>query len=101
MARSRCRVGWFEKEDPATIPEPRADASAHFEVDGCAGDERAARKVPYDEPGSLAMLLDVKMQDDHFFDLVRFLNEKAMRRDPGRYAELARSFAGRVTAETG
>ncbi|MFB7504676.1 MULTISPECIES: ParB/RepB/Spo0J family partition protein [Streptomyces] len=78
--------------DSDTIPEPRTDPSAQAVPDGSASEERALRKVPYDEPGPLAMLLDAKVQNnDHFFDLVRFLNEKAIRRDPVRYAEMVRS----------
>lgn len=52
-----------------------------------------ARVIEYDKPGSLAMLLDYKMQEDHFFELVRFLNQKARAKDPKRLQALVRAVA--------
>ncbi|CAL9623265.1 hypothetical protein SUDANB6_05912 [Streptomyces sp. enrichment culture] len=52
------------------------------------------RKVPYDQPGALAFLLDHKVEsDDAFLDLLRFLGMKGVRRDPARLRELALSLA--------
>lgn len=83
------------------IPEPRADSPASAVTAGAVREERANRKVPYDEPGSLAMLLDMKIPgDDVFFDLLRFLTVKGLKRDPGRLHELVRSFAEQAEAPT-
>ncbi|WEP01100.1 ParB/RepB/Spo0J family partition protein (plasmid) [Streptomyces sp. FXJ1.172] len=78
------------------IPEPRGRVSPG---EAGAGDtehggqsEQRPRKVPYDEPGSLAMLLDAKIASDEvFFDLLRFLAAKGLERDQGRLVELAQS----------
>ncbi|WP_225102384.1 ParB/RepB/Spo0J family partition protein [Streptomyces sp. CoH27] len=71
------------------IPEPRGHVSS-AEADG--QQEQRPRKVPYDEPGSLAMLLDAKIASDEvFFDLLRFLGAKGLERDAGRLVELAQS----------
>ncbi|MET8460886.1 ParB/RepB/Spo0J family partition protein [Streptomyces parvulus] len=80
------------------VPEPRTGkpASGSGSVSGTSvnGEPQQARKVPYDEPGALAMLLDIKIEkDDTFFALLRFLNMKALDRDRARLEELARSFA--------
>ncbi|MET8898293.1 ParB/RepB/Spo0J family partition protein [Streptomyces albogriseolus] len=86
-------------EQPATqaVPEPRSTASPSDAVAGAAdptGEQPRVHKVPYDEPGALAMLLDVKIKSDEtFFTLLRLLNMRALNRDPARLAELARSFA--------
>jgi ParB family chromosome partitioning protein len=75
------------------IPEPRADSLAPVTGDTGAVQEHGAHKVPYDQPGHLAMLLDRKIPaDDAFFDLLRFLSIRALERDPARLGELARSF---------
>ncbi|MEW1681885.1 ParB/RepB/Spo0J family partition protein [Streptomyces sp. NPDC093594] len=80
------------------VPEPRADtvtpATTRPDALGTRGDEPRARRVPYDEPGALAMLLDRNIEsDDVFFTLLRFLSMKAASRDRKRLAELVRSFA--------
>ncbi|MYV43015.1 ParB/RepB/Spo0J family partition protein [Streptomyces sp. SID1328] len=66
------------------VPEPRTGSSA----DG----KKAPRTVPYDEPGSLALLLDRKIaNDDTFFKLLNFLLRKGLERDTARLRRLARS----------
>lgn len=77
----------------AEVPEPRAETSvADAEADASGGSH--PRRVPYDEPGPLAMLLDRNIDnDDTFFDLLRFLCKKGRERNPARLAELAQSFA--------
>ncbi|MFC9057984.1 ParB/RepB/Spo0J family partition protein [Streptomyces sp. NPDC057074] len=80
---------------PQAVPEPRTGRSASGSGSGTSvnGEPQQARKVPYDEPGALAMLLDVKIEkDDTFFALLRFLNMKALNRDRARLEELLRSF---------
>ncbi|GHE15645.1 ParB/RepB/Spo0J family partition protein [Streptomyces alanosinicus] len=81
------------------VPEPRAEASvAGPQMDASAGSH--ARRVPYNEPGSLAMLLDRNIEsDDLFFDLLRFLSKKGLERDPARLAELVQSFAGQAAVQ--
>ncbi|MFJ9675287.1 ParB/RepB/Spo0J family partition protein [Streptomyces sp. NPDC101221] len=70
------------------VPEPRADKPVPPQTSS-NGTDGVARKVPYDEPGILAMLLDSKIEsDDNFFALMRFLGRKAANRDPQRLAEL-------------
>lgn len=75
------------------MPEPRAETSvADAEADASGGSH--PRRVPYDEPGPLAMLLDRNIDnDDTFFDLLRYLCKKGRERNPARLAELAQSFA--------
>ncbi|MFB7501935.1 ParB/RepB/Spo0J family partition protein [Streptomyces broussonetiae] len=76
------------------IPEPRSRVSSGEATAAESADqlEQRPRKVPYDEPGSLAMLLDAKISSDEvFFDLLRFLGTKGLERDTGRLVELARS----------
>lgn len=76
------------------VPEPRSDTASPSASEDVADEERPARKVPYDEPGSLAMLLDQKIPDeDVFFALLQFLSTKAMKRNPSRLGELAQSLA--------
>ncbi|MGY0071997.1 ParB/RepB/Spo0J family partition protein (plasmid) [Streptomyces sp. QTS137] len=76
------------------IPEPRSDSPAPAASENAASEEPRVRKVPYDEPGSLAMLLDRKIPaEDVFFDLLQFLSTKALERNPSRLGELARSLA--------
>ncbi|MFL9658754.1 ParB/RepB/Spo0J family partition protein [Streptomyces sp. PB17] len=70
------------------VPEPRADKPVPPQT-SANGTDGVARKVPYDEPGILAMLLDSKIEsDDNFFALMRFLGRKAANRNPQRLAEL-------------
>ncbi|MDG9709525.1 ParB/RepB/Spo0J family partition protein [Streptomyces sp. DH10] len=75
-----------------TIPEPRADSRSPRGKN--ASLEQQARRVPFDRPGELALLLDVRVEtDDAFFTLLELLTSKALDRDPARAGELARSFA--------
>ncbi|WP_318219189.1 ParB/RepB/Spo0J family partition protein [Streptomyces sp. SCL15-6] len=74
------------------IPEPRADAASQGTPHQDTFEQQAARTVPYDQPGALAMLLDHKVpSDDRFFDLLRLLSMKALERDAARLDTLARS----------
>ncbi|MEW2267680.1 ParB/RepB/Spo0J family partition protein [Streptomyces sp. NPDC047853] len=83
---------------PQVVPEPRADKPAPPRVSK-EGAKDSARRVPYDEPGSLAMLLDKKVEnDDNFFALLRILGKKAAIRDPQRLAELLSELAQHVPA---
>jgi ParB family chromosome partitioning protein len=85
---------------PDTIPEPRADSRSPEGDD--ASLEQQARRVPFDRPGELALLLDMRVEtDDAFFTLLELLNSKALDRDPARAGELARSFAEQAAARTG
>lgn len=80
------------------VPEPRADKTAPHRTSN-SGDDGVVRKVPYDEPGSLAMLLDRKIEsNDNFFALLRFLGRKAATRDPQRLAELLDELAQHTPA---
>ncbi|MFE6357549.1 ParB/RepB/Spo0J family partition protein [Streptomyces rochei] len=73
---------------PQTVPEPRINTPAPPRTTSDSA-EGTVRKVPYDEPGSLAMLLDKKVEsDDNFFALLRFLGRKAADRDAQRLGEL-------------
>ncbi|MFF3488710.1 ParB/RepB/Spo0J family partition protein [Streptomyces sp. NPDC002701] len=84
-----------------TIPEPRVHSPGRTTTKETASGSEAARKVPYDQPGALAMLLDTKVSnDDLFFDLLRFLSMKGLERDPARLGELAQSFAEQASAQT-
>ncbi|MFD4543541.1 ParB/RepB/Spo0J family partition protein [Streptomyces bauhiniae] len=66
------------------VPEPRTGSSA----DG----KEAPRTMPYDEPGSVAMILDRKIaNDDTFFKLLSFLLQKGLERDAARLRRLTRS----------
>ncbi len=91
-----------ESTSPAVsdaIPEPRADLS---EKNGNTNQEQQARRVPFDRPGELALLLDVRVEnDDAFFTLLERLTSKALDRDPARARELARSFAEQAAARAG
>ncbi|OIK06024.1 ParB/RepB/Spo0J family partition protein [Streptomyces monashensis] len=82
-----------EADAQQPVPEPRAEAPvSRPRADSQSG--ARVRTVPYNEPGTLAMLLDRNIEDDDtFFDLLRFLSKKGRERDPARLAELARSFA--------
>ncbi|MGW2706988.1 ParB/RepB/Spo0J family partition protein [Streptomyces sp. NPDC001340] len=81
------------------IPEPRTHSSPSEATEDTASEERPFRKVPYDEPGPLAMLLDAKISsDDTFFNLLRLLSQKGLTRDPARLAELARSVVEQAEA---
>ncbi|RDD84347.1 ParB/RepB/Spo0J family partition protein [Streptomyces parvulus] len=84
--------------DPAptgAVPEPR---STRPTASSLSGSDSSARKIPYDAPGALAMLLDKKIEsDDVFFTLLRFLGAKAATRDPVRLTDLLHSLAEEVT----
>ncbi|MFJ8657523.1 ParB/RepB/Spo0J family partition protein [Streptomyces rochei] len=62
------------------IPEPRSTPPT----------TRTPRQLEYDKPGELGMLLEAKMEEDHFFHLVAIVTEKALQRDPVRLRELLR-----------
>ncbi|GLX49116.1 hypothetical protein Shyhy01_20660 [Streptomyces hygroscopicus subsp. hygroscopicus] len=81
------------------VPEPRTTSGAAAPAVRPTGPEQPVRRLPYDEPGSLAMLLDQKIEDDDvFFDLIRFLGLRALQRDPSRLGELGRSLADQSAA---
>ncbi|MGW2210763.1 ParB/RepB/Spo0J family partition protein [Streptomyces sp. NPDC001781] len=66
------------------VPEPRTDSPA----DG----QQKPRRLPYDEPGSLALILNTKItSDDSFFQLLNYLLRKGQERDAARLRRLARS----------
>ncbi|MFF9025723.1 ParB/RepB/Spo0J family partition protein [Streptomyces eurythermus] len=82
------------------VPEQRADASPSADAQERAEHRSQPRRVPYDEPGTLAMLLDRNIDnDDRFFDLLRILGTKGLQRDPIRFGELARSFAEQAAVQ--
>ncbi|MFB6961152.1 ParB/RepB/Spo0J family partition protein [Streptomyces sp. NPDC056309] len=84
------------------VPEPRSDTASPGTGEDATDEERPARKVPYNEPGTLAMLLDRNVKsDDAFFDLLRFLSTKALERDPARLGELAQALAEEAAAHVG
>ncbi|MFC7898434.1 ParB/RepB/Spo0J family partition protein [Streptomyces sp. NPDC057381] len=88
-----------EQPRPQAVPEPRTDQPAAPTGSSANSETQQARRVPYDEPGTLAMLLDTKIEkDDAFFALLRFLNMKALNRDPARLGELARDFVEQSAA---
>ncbi|MFF7242181.1 ParB/RepB/Spo0J family partition protein [Streptomyces collinus] len=83
------------------IPEPRVHSSSAADNTIKVGEEARTRKVPYDEPGPLAMLLDTKIaSDDTFFILLRILTQKGLERDPGRFGELVRSLSDQVASQS-
>jgi ParB family chromosome partitioning protein len=84
------------------IPEPRtASASVHEDMHDTSR-EQTLRKVPYDSPGELALLLDRKIEsDDVFFTLLDFLSRRGRQRDAARLRELARSIANQTATSTG
>ncbi|MEU2282485.1 ParB/RepB/Spo0J family partition protein [Streptomyces sp. NPDC013178] len=83
------------------IPDPRTDSPATHERTDSTSEKQGLRKVPYDNPGELAMLLDRKIEsDDVFFTLLEFLSRQGRERDAVRLSELARSIADRTTAST-
>ncbi|MFF8867351.1 ParB/RepB/Spo0J family partition protein [Streptomyces sp. NPDC015139] len=91
-----------EQTPKQAVPEPRTDSSTGSSADEAAASGDRARKVPYGEPGSLAMLLDTKIESDEvFFSLLEFLNTKALDRDPARLEELARSAVEQAAARVG
>ncbi|MCL3998147.1 ParB/RepB/Spo0J family partition protein [Streptomyces lavenduligriseus] len=82
------------------LPEQRVDASPSADSQERAEHRSQPRRVPYDEPGTLAMLLDRNIDnDDTFFDLLRILGTKGLQRDPIRLGELARSFAEQAAVQ--
>ncbi|MFC8001286.1 ParB/RepB/Spo0J family partition protein [Streptomyces rochei] len=83
---------------PQTVPEPRINTPAPSRANSDSA-EGTVRKVPYDEPGSLAMLLDKKVEsNDNFFALLRFLGKKAADRDAQRLAELLSELSRHTSA---
>ncbi|MFI8234909.1 ParB/RepB/Spo0J family partition protein [Streptomyces sp. NPDC085900] len=82
------------------IPEPRGDSPRQSSRK--ASTEQEPRRLPYDNPGELAVLLHQRIENDEgFFTLLRALNKVALRRDPARLRELAESFAEQAASETG
>jgi ParB family chromosome partitioning protein len=81
------------------VPVPRADSLSKKKD---AGSEQQARRVPFERPGELALMLDVRVKnDDDFFTLLELLNSKALDRDPARARKLAQSFAEQAAARAG
>lgn len=82
-----------------SIPEPRADSPVPDGVQANpVGEEQRFRKVPYDRPGELAMLLDNKItSDDNYFALLQLLSDKGIKRDPARMGELVRTLTEQAT----
>ncbi|MEU2718652.1 ParB/RepB/Spo0J family partition protein [Streptomyces sp. NPDC007205] len=80
------------------VPEPRTEAPTARDTEETQPGLQT-RKVPYNEPGSLAMLLDLKIEsDDTFFNLLRLLGVKALERDAARFEQLARTLAEQAAA---
>ncbi|MEV5878529.1 ParB/RepB/Spo0J family partition protein [Streptomyces sp. NPDC052101] len=88
-----------ERAAQQPVPEPRTESSTPGSHQGVESGSNP-RRVPYNEPGTLAMLLDRNIGDDDlFFDLLRFLSKKGLERNPARLAELAQSFAEQATVQ--
>ncbi|WP_121713153.1 ParB/RepB/Spo0J family partition protein [Streptomyces sp. E5N91] len=84
---------------PQAVPEPRTDETASGSRPRISRDEAPERRVPYDEPGRLAMLLDQKIESDEtFFALLRFLGVKAASRDPRLFTDLVQSLTEELPA---
>lgn len=96
-ASSAPSAGDADAQQP--VPVPRTETSGiGTETDASIGSH--PRRVPYNEPGPLAMLLDRNIAgDDTFFDLLRFLCKKGLERNPDRLAELAQSFAEQAAVQ--
>ncbi|MER6075393.1 ParB/RepB/Spo0J family partition protein [Streptomyces sp. NPDC001817] len=88
-----------EADAQQPVPVPRTERSGiGTETDAAIGSH--PRRVPYNEPGPLAMLLDRNIPgDDTFFDLLRFLCKKGLERNPDRLAELAQSFTEQAAVQ--
>lgn len=83
------------------VPEPRTGTGNGSSAEGAEADDQRVHRVPFDQPGALAMLLDRRIEsDDAFFDLLRILGEKALQRDSARLRDLARLLADQTIAET-
>ncbi|WP_432021314.1 ParB/RepB/Spo0J family partition protein [Streptomyces sp. 1222.5] len=86
-----------EPDDEPTVapnPNPAQHAASNSERD-----EQRPRTVPYQEPGALAMLLNVKIpSDETFFDLLHLLCRKGLERDPARLRDLAHSLGALAAA---
>ncbi|WP_395576616.1 ParB/RepB/Spo0J family partition protein [Streptomyces sp. BK79] len=88
-----------EQPLPQAVPEPRTDKASPGPLAHSAREEVPVRRIPYDEPGTLAMLLDRKIEsDENFFALLRFLSVKAASRNPHRLAELVQSLTEDLSA---
>ncbi|NJP75510.1 ParB/RepB/Spo0J family partition protein, partial [Streptomyces sp. C1-2] len=86
------RTGDSERVPHQTGPDTREVPLPPGTGEQPTSEERPVRKVPYDQPGALAMLLDTKIESDEtFFDLFRCLGVRALERSPSRLRELARS----------
>ncbi|MDQ0808657.1 ParB family chromosome partitioning protein [Streptomyces sp. B3I7] len=96
------RTGDGERVPHQTAPETREVPLPAGTGEQPAPEERPVRKVPYDQPGALAMLLDTKIESDEtFFDLFRCLGIRGLERNPSRLRELARSLAEQADARIG
>ncbi|MEU2733845.1 ParB/RepB/Spo0J family partition protein [Streptomyces griseoviridis] len=79
------------------VPEPRTDFLQDKAGDSTGGQERPARRLPYDSPGELARILDRKIDSDEtFFALLNFLVTRALERDPARLTEMTRALTDRA-----
>ncbi|MFH8470314.1 ParB/RepB/Spo0J family partition protein [Streptomyces sp. NPDC017991] len=93
-------AGTAEPIDAEKIPESRVQTPPPATVKETAGESGKPSKLPYDEPSALAMLLDEKVvNDDLFFDLLRFLSSAGLKRNPARLGELAQTFAEQASAQ--
>jgi ParB family chromosome partitioning protein len=82
------------------VPEQRTDPPPSTVSQERPENRSQPRRVPYEEPGTLAMLLDRNIDnDDTFFDLLRFLGTKGLQRDSTRLGELARFFAEQAAVQ--
>lgn len=80
-----------------SIPEPRTDSVTPTTDKDAEARNQQVGKLPYEEPGSLAMLLDQKIdRDDAFFALLEHLAMKAVQRDPERLAQLAQTLSAQA-----
>jgi ParB family chromosome partitioning protein len=80
------------------IPEQRADGPA---VPADSVEQQAPRKLPYERPGELALILDRKVDDeDGFFDLLHLLGQRGLERNPARLGQIAHSLAEQAAART-
>jgi ParB family chromosome partitioning protein len=98
---------------PQAQPESESDAGSGQETDpespptpGTGVERRAdtlpaGRKLEFDRPGELALILDRKVQaDDAFFDLFQLLGARALERDPARLGQLAQALAEQAATRT-
>jgi ParB family chromosome partitioning protein len=83
------------------IPEQRADRPAGTPAATGDDGEQAPRRVPWENPGELVLLLDHKVEgDDAFFDLFQLFGARALERDAARLGRLAQALAEQAAART-